>query len=235
MSEKINFQKDKIPFTQVANAVLNDSELSARAKGMYAYLYSKPDGWDFSVYRIQKDHKESDKTIRKTLIELEERGYLTRMKQADGRMVYRIHFPPISQTVERANRLKKPNGRNGKRQKRQVADSTAISNKEAQVIKRVSNKELEKPVSPFVWETYLKGMEDHKRKDLQLIAYYFRQRNVAFDSKAEAEVAIRRHLRAATQVAKFSEEKVIKAIKVCEVQHKDIGWTLETVMKTLPK
>ena len=31
---KGNFQKDKVPFTQVANEVLSDSSLSLKAKGM---------------------------------------------------------------------------------------------------------------------------------------------------------------------------------------------------------
>jgi len=36
--EKIDFKKDKIPFTQVSNAVLYDNNLSFKAKGLYAYL-----------------------------------------------------------------------------------------------------------------------------------------------------------------------------------------------------
>ena len=35
--------KQNVPFTMVANEVLKDPKLSFKAKGLYAYLFSKPD------------------------------------------------------------------------------------------------------------------------------------------------------------------------------------------------
>ncbi len=95
MKNRIEFKKDKIPFTQVANGVLHDSGLTAKAKGLYAYLYSKPDGWNFAVGRITAEMADGVDSIYAGIKELETNGYLSREKQPDGRTVYSIHFPPM--------------------------------------------------------------------------------------------------------------------------------------------
>ena len=51
----MRLKKENIPFTLVSNTVLLDEKLSAKAKGIYCYLYSKPDDWDFSADRIKND------------------------------------------------------------------------------------------------------------------------------------------------------------------------------------
>jgi hypothetical protein len=34
-------------YTQVPNDIINDKRLSLKAKGLYLFLVSKPDNWDF--------------------------------------------------------------------------------------------------------------------------------------------------------------------------------------------
>lgn len=102
---KIEFVKDKIPFTQVANGVLNDKRLSAKAKGLYAYLYSKPDGWDFAIDRIALDMTDGRKSINEGLKELEVLGFLTRKRQSDGRVLYVVHFPPIEPNAQNGHEV----------------------------------------------------------------------------------------------------------------------------------
>lgn len=92
--EKIDFKKDQIPFTQVANEVLNDPTLSLKAKGLYAYLYSKPQGWDFASLRMMKESTDGRDGIRGALKELEAHGFLTRKKLTTGRMEYQIRINP---------------------------------------------------------------------------------------------------------------------------------------------
>lgn len=91
--------------------------------------------------------------------------------------------------------------------------------------------------SPFIWNEYLEGMDNNKRLDLQLIGYFFRRRNLSFSSKNEAEVAIRRHLRAAKDVSVFGKAKVFKAMDECDYleKQKGIRWTLDTCLKFLTK
>ncbi len=86
------FLKEGIPFTQVANNVLYDKNLSYKAKGLFAYLYSKPNNWDFSHKRIAFESKESVKTILSGLQELERNGYLIRKRESTGRVLYYLCF-----------------------------------------------------------------------------------------------------------------------------------------------
>ena len=77
----MRLRKINVPFSQVANSVLNDPELSWKAKGIFAYMNSKPDGWDFANTRITKDSKDGEKATGTGLVELEENGYLVREKK----------------------------------------------------------------------------------------------------------------------------------------------------------
>lgn len=62
----------------VPNEILNHKEISLKAKGLYGFLQGKPDNWTFSTERIASQIKENEKSIRKTLQELEKFRLLTR-------------------------------------------------------------------------------------------------------------------------------------------------------------
>ena len=58
-------------FTQISNAVLNDNELTLEEKGLFCYLFSKPDGWEFHYNTMKKElNEKSDDTIRRILTSL---------------------------------------------------------------------------------------------------------------------------------------------------------------------
>lgn len=63
-------------FTIIPNHILNDVTLSFKAKGLWVYINSKPEGWDFSIEKISKATKEGEKSVRSGLTELREAGYL---------------------------------------------------------------------------------------------------------------------------------------------------------------
>ena len=119
---KTNFEKEKIPFTQVANSILNDKNLSWEAKGLFGYLYSKPENWNFSSERISSDSKNGIDKTKTTLKELEDNGYLIRKRKGDGRMIYRLYF-------------KKPKVDFATKGKSHCGKIHQISNKEKKVIK----------------------------------------------------------------------------------------------------
>jgi hypothetical protein len=82
--------KEDIGFTQVGNSILYDKSISLKAKGLYAYLYSKPKGWSFSSLRIMQECADGRDSIRAGLKELEALGVLTRRKKGDGTVEYSI-------------------------------------------------------------------------------------------------------------------------------------------------
>ena len=72
-------------FTIMPNVSLNDTRLSWEAKGMLAYLISKPDHWEIIVGQLVKESPNAKK--RKVLVilkELESLGYITN----NGQIVY---------------------------------------------------------------------------------------------------------------------------------------------------
>lgn len=99
------------------------------------------------------------------------------------------------------------------------------------------SKESTDSEQPFNWEQYKKSMDDNVRLEIQLIGYFFERRGLSFSSRAEVSAAIKRHLRAAKEVAKFDKEKVFAAMDECDRWAKRSGsrWTLETCLKALTR
>jgi len=67
-------------FTQISNHLLNDKELTLKAKGLFAYMQSKPKKWNFHLNGMQKQLKESRGTIIKIINELVMKGYINKIK-----------------------------------------------------------------------------------------------------------------------------------------------------------
>lgn len=57
-------------YTQVDNELLNLDSVSLKAKGLYAFLCSKPENWNFSYRWLMSQLKEWEKSIRSALREL---------------------------------------------------------------------------------------------------------------------------------------------------------------------
>lgn len=139
-------QRQDIPFTMVANEVLCRTDLSVKAKGLFAYLFSKPDGWQFSSKRIVHEMKESVPTILLILLELEKSGLLTRNRQQDGRNEYVLkyttpHISPYQQP------LPMPQSRNASIKKALDKEPLSVSNKYSPNKKyKESNKEIRESV-----------------------------------------------------------------------------------------
>ena len=97
METKLN--KIAVPFTQVPNGLLYDPNISFKAKGIWAYMSAKPEGWKFSADRIANETKEERKAILAGLKELSEAGYITAKKKGDGRIEYTLHWEVVSTSM----------------------------------------------------------------------------------------------------------------------------------------
>lgn len=89
--------KQDVPFTQIPNNILNDNSMSFALKGLFSYIQSKKDGWEFSAFRIAQDTEESKTTIKRMLAKLIKRGYLIRHKHQTGKITYSTVFNPKCQ------------------------------------------------------------------------------------------------------------------------------------------
>lgn len=122
----------------VANEILYRSDLSLRAKGLFAYLFSKPNGWDFAGDRIVKETTDGRKAVYSALKELESQGLLKRQRQSDGKMEYSLEYADTQMTAKGKRVDEKPNALLGHVPKRQRAVKGSISKMEL-----LSNKDRE--------------------------------------------------------------------------------------------
>ena len=140
-------KKMKHPYGYVANSIINDKCLSFCAKGVYLYILSKPDNWDFSFERIAHDSSDSKDKVRRALKELEENKLLARTKLKTGRVVYEIKDPVAEASVFKSQNqnmqlgTEKPCLECASWQCASWLCAT-ISNKDNKVIKSISNKEI---------------------------------------------------------------------------------------------
>lgn len=78
-------QKRKKRFSIVDNNVIEDKQLSFKARGLLIYMLSKPDDWKFYPDELAKhSDKEGVKAINSALQEIESAGYLTRKRKRDA-------------------------------------------------------------------------------------------------------------------------------------------------------
>jgi len=229
---KIEFRKQNIPFTQVANDVLNDRNLTPGAKGLYAYLYSKPEGWNFSSKRISDDMNCGRKGILTLLSELREHGYLAVNRLPSGRMEYITMYPPEPERLKGDVGIE-PQSPKGSEPFRHSAQTGTVSNKEVLVIKNTNTCDAIAP-RVFSLEEELKKMQDNPRRDIKVIAWFIKEKRIPLKNSSQLSATIKRHIRAAKLLDPFDKQQIVAA---SENADRKIGnaWTLETLYKLLTK
>lgn len=77
----------KSNFTALPNILANDPNLSWKAKGIFLYLASKPDTWNFYMKEIQKNATDGIVSLKSGIKELIKHGYLKRKRlYKDGKI-----------------------------------------------------------------------------------------------------------------------------------------------------
>ncbi|MDA3614691.1 helix-turn-helix domain-containing protein [Polluticaenibacter yanchengensis] len=128
--------------------LLNNKEISLRAKGLYAYIQSKPDNWKFSSERIALDSCESIDIVKKILRELEQFGYLIREKIHDTLGRWDIEYTLLAEskgtcTVGALSNDGKSN--DGKSVDGLIPNNSKLENSKLDI----SKKEGDKPLADF--------------------------------------------------------------------------------------
>ena len=86
-------------FTTVDNTILNDESVTWKAKGLFTYLWSKPDNWNYSVKEVSRHAKDGRDSTSDGVQELEAHGYLKReqikKKGSFGSSVWTLSERPI--------------------------------------------------------------------------------------------------------------------------------------------
>ena len=90
MSNFTNTFRDN--FTKVPNSIVNDTNVSDKALGLFTYMASKPDNWTFSINGIVSQRKSSRTQVLSTLKELIQLGYLVKTKRRNGNFQATNHY-----------------------------------------------------------------------------------------------------------------------------------------------
>ena len=137
------FRKKKIYFTQVSNVALRDTNLSLKAKGLYALIQSYITIENFTLYKttLLKDCSEGKKAFESAWKELKDAGYLIQYKMQGEKGFFYYEYElldepqvtEIAETSHSIHTLKKEgvdNGVGGKRRsaKRGVYNNTNTNN-----------------------------------------------------------------------------------------------------------
>ncbi|WP_433322508.1 hypothetical protein ACRHK7_01245 [Weissella tructae] len=70
-------------FTILSNELVRDSELSWKARGIFGYIFSQPDDWQFFETELVNHSTDGRSATRSGIAELEKKGYLKRMRSRD--------------------------------------------------------------------------------------------------------------------------------------------------------
>lgn len=216
-------------FTQSPNYMLRDKRLSLKAKGMWSYIQSMPDNWDFSSVRMKEDSKDELKSTQKAIKELENIGYLVRKRHPDGKMDYELRGCPEGENPY--YNIEEPLGQKGLEPKRLKAKKAYIKNKE---IIQIKNTNTNMDIAPFSIQEEIKKLEDSTRRDFNIIALYFESRKPKFENREQYNSAFKRHLKDASEIKSFSDEQILKALAYAKKEYQEI-YTIRTLLKILTK
>jgi len=112
------------------------------------------------------------------------------------------------------------------------------ANAESEDYKRnpIQNKDITKDIAElnsappiFLLKDELIKLKDSPQRHIQLIGEYLEEKSILIENQAQLKVAVKRHLRAAVDLAKFSDKQIGEATKIAEKEYPD--YTLETLVK----
>jgi len=238
---KSNIEKLKSSFTQIPNKLLHNNIVSLKAKGLFCYLQSRPDDWQFSSERMAKVVKEGIDSIQSGLRELEDNDYLTRTRLTSGRMIYELHLPKKEKANTEGSRRGRPQYITNKdinTNKEHINKQNSIFSKNKEIITSYLERNKVK-ITPdpetFDWRYAMKGAS--KRINLFFIALYWKKKDFIFESKEEAGEEIKRLLRKSISYSKtFPATKfkeMLDWIELDSINKGNYEWTFETLLKRL--
>ena len=77
-------KKSEANYTVIDNGVIKDTRLSWKARGVFVYLWSMPNNWNFYESEIANHSIDGLSALRSAIKELEKYGYLVRKRRRDS-------------------------------------------------------------------------------------------------------------------------------------------------------
>ena len=200
-------------YTVIDNHVIQDTKLSWKAKGLFVYLWSQSDEWNFYEKEVVKHSSDGISGLRSGLAELEKYGYLKReRKRSKGQVKESIwtlsETPNLDFLKQEKPDLEKPKQEKPKLEKPKQENRTLINtNQNKYQDKQVRKETITKSLS--------KGERERDKGIVKMLLNYLD----IFAEQWHSKPII------------FSESEVQKLIKA--VHGKDIGGLKEVAEKTI--
>lgn len=224
--------------------VAHDKTISAFAKILYSEISSlcaeKGYCWATNKYLAGK-FSCHEKTISSAVSELEKYIYMENRGGGAARRKMYVHTLTAS---SRQPRRKTPGNieENATVDLEENATQNSISNNrknkyivtgDAGHAAKTPEKKKTEP-KPIVWKDYLKTMKNNPNETVQVIALYFEEKKLKYETDAQAQTAIKRNLKASKRLieAGWTPKQVFGAFSKAKADFKAL-WTLETIEKIL--
>lgn len=157
-------------YTTIDNKFINDDSLSLKAKGLFLYLWSKPEDWTVRVKDIMARNSVGERIVYSAMSELENGKYLYRQRvYADGKITGMDYWLSETGKVD-ANNLDQQNvdedtvreGNAGHTNNGEILSKDLLINKDSTLLINI----LEKKSLDFdiFWSAYDKKIDKHKCK-----------------------------------------------------------------------
>jgi len=88
-------KKETVPFTMITNQCINDKNISMKELGIYTFMFSKPQGWVFTIKSMAKQIKDGQAALFSGLSNLKKHGWVSYTKHKDGSGVYTLNTNPV--------------------------------------------------------------------------------------------------------------------------------------------
>lgn len=235
-------------YGQTPNSILTNPKISLKTKGMFGYLQSKPDNWNFAVSRIQKEMKDGKSAISEALKELEENGFLRRKPRKntlgkwDGYDYILSENPfPENPSTEKPS-TEKPLTENWVTLSNKDNTKKDINKKEeiARELKPRATSNIKKPTEdrPMNEAEFIEWCRKSKQKHIRFIGEWADTTHPRLTSYYQWQSYIKRNVRAAKLAEPFSEDQIAEALSEIDQAIKDkwlTNFTIETLFKFLTK
>lgn len=234
-SQKI-FRPD---FLQIPFQLIDDRELEQNDRLVYGLVYwfehLKDGSCTAGNNTIAELLHTTTRVVQNSLNALEERGYIKRIYKDDSKrnrlmIQSKIAYKNVSPMGDRhpASVLQVTNVR-------PIGDTHVrpIGDQNKNIVNKNSNIAAASAAEVFSFKDEIKKMEDHKRRDINIIGFYFEIKKPDIKNREQLHIAIKRHLRAANDLIPFTDSQLVAASKKAEKLTSE--WTLETLVKILTK
>jgi len=218
-------------YATIPNTVLKDKRLSLRAKGLFALIQSKPNGWDFSKDRLLEESKEGITAFSTAFRELKKLQYLTTIPLQSPNGKFGGHDYILNDCPEIQQ---KPRG--GKTTTRLIdhSEKQGLSSK-----KDLSKKDLSKKENTlqsgdcgenFSSDEYITNLISTGTYPIKIIGWYFKVKGLNFPTKVAGDTELKRWLRDANILKDYPQQKIGEVYKLVSEKF-PFDWKLSTIVK----